>query len=119
MSKFLRWMGLQKPKQEFKLSPEQKEAMQKPVSMGYLNPLWEINVYTSKGEKLISKNLLHIVHTYLKDYGFNPDGQTNPSLIIGLKNSMGEIKMPLFLKKDMGFNPSMEADEARRKGLIL
>lgn len=119
MSKLARWLGFQKPKTDFKLPDEVKEKLTPQQSLGYINPLWEVNVYSPNGDKIISKNLLHIVHTYLKDYGFEPDNQTNPSLIVGLKNSMGEMRMPLFIKQDMGFNPSYSAEEARNKGMLL
>lgn len=104
-----------KKKKEYKPNIE---GMEQPKSLGFLNPLWRIKAFHN-GQELISLPLVFMVHTYLKDYGFEPDKKTNPSLIVVIDTGSGEIKMPMFIKNNAGLNGNFTAEVAREKGLIL
>jgi len=73
------------------------EAKPEKVS-GYINPIWEIEV-SHRGKQLVKMPLCFLVHTHLKDYGFNPDDLVNDSPDIIFRLGKGsEAKLKLFVK---------------------
>lgn len=76
-----------------------KELIPDPKVQKYINPLWEIEV-THKGKQLIKMPFCFLIHTHLKDYGFDKNLQDYETPIVIFRTSeKGEAKIPLFTKK--------------------
>lgn len=79
-----------------------KELLQDPDVKGYINPLWEIEV-VHNGKSLIKMPFCFLIHTHLKDYGFDPDSKmSNTPIIVFRTSGKGEARIPLFVKKLWG-----------------
>lgn len=90
-----------------KVSPEEflynpalrKELLPDPNVKKYINRLWEIEV-KHKGQTLVKMPFFFMVHTHLKDYGFDKNLQSEETPIVIFRTSeKGEAKIPLFTKK--------------------
>ncbi len=104
-----------KKKKEYK--PDMK-GIEQPKILGYINPLWEIEV-TWKGQTQIRMPFCNLVHTHLKDYGFEPDKKTFTPPTVILKIGPGqEIKLPLFIKCEPDFSRPMTAEYAEELGMV-
>lgn len=67
--------------------------------LGYINPIWEVEIVDYDGKQITKMPFCFMVHTYLKDYGFSPDSQVTKSPEIILRIGKGaEAKLPLFVK---------------------
>jgi len=82
--------------------PQQKIKRAEPnfssEAKAFLNTNWEIEVLDGRGRQLTKMPFCYLVHTYLKDYGFNPDAQLKPSPVVCLRLSPESVaKMPLFI----------------------
>lgn len=71
-----------------------------PSGRHFLNPMWTIEVTTSSGRPIIKKPFTHFIHTYLKDYGFDPDHtliSPSANVILVLEDTKARCKIPLYL----------------------
>lgn len=85
----------------------------------YLNPLWQVSI-EYKGKTLTAKPLSHFLHTYLKDYGFEPDEKLDPSPVMVIAiNPAAIVKIPMFIKKFPNDNETVTPERARELGMLL
>ena len=73
-----------------------------PNEKTFINPTWEIEVRTSSGRVITKLPFCFMVHTYLKDYGFDPDFKLiNPTADVILRlDTKAEAKLPLYLNEE-------------------
>lgn len=78
---------------------QRKGMINNPNVTRYINPMWEVEV-THKGKQLIKMPFCFLVHTHLKDYGFDPDkmrDEETPKVILRLAPGK-EAALPLFIR---------------------
>lgn len=91
-----------KKKKDFKnpLTQAQKAGFDIGEAKSFLNPVWGIKV-TYNGKVLIEMPFSFLVHTHLKDYGFDPDAKTeNPPEVYLMLDRDKWAKIPLFLNRE-------------------
>lgn len=76
-----------------------------PKNSAYLNGMVGIKVISYAGKTLIEMPLSFLVHTHLKDYGFDPDSMTkySPQIVLMFNDSPDKwVKIPLYIKNPNG-----------------
>lgn len=94
---------------------------------GYLNPLCEVEVLGLKHKdgtpNVFKQPFIFMVHTYLKDYGWDPESQIDKKTpVVVFRMAAGsELHFPLYIKDrpEGGFAQRFTPDEIIKKGYLL